>query len=955
MAILSSDGKSVTVVKGDTLSAIALTYLGSASKYQQLAAINNISNPNLIYVGQVIKLTSSGSTATSSTTNSSVPTILQFGVQSTSDNTLFATWSWGKTNTASYKVMWYYDTGNGVWFIGNDSSITVDDNEPSASRQSTYNFPSDANRVKFKVKPISKTYTKNNKETSYWIASWSTEKIYNAKDLPPTAPPTPNVKIENFTLTTDLDNLNSLAVPATHIQFEIIRNNSIRSNISSLIEILHGYASYSYPVTAGSTFKVHCRTFNNNMYSDWSEYSNNYSTIPATPKGFTVYRANSETSVYLEWDADTTSDDITYDIEYTTEKRYFEGSNDTTTINDIDSTKYEITGLESGDEYFFRLRSSNSNGDSGWSEISSVVIGKKPSAPTTWSSTTTAIVGETINLYWVHNSEDGSSQTYAELELTIDGIKETRTIKNNRDEEDKDKTSSYSINTVTIYQVTESSGTYTKTNNILLVEPTDGTALSATTTTGETVYSYTDDSGITAYYCKNALYFSEGAKIQWRVRTAGITKTYGDWSVQRTIDVYAPPTLELSVTDSSSNILDMIESFPFYVYGLPGPNTQAPIGYQLTISSNESYEATDYIGNTKIVNVGEEIYSKYFDISDALLVEFSANNINLENNISYTVTCVVSMNSGLTAESSSIFTVSWTDMQYEPNAEISIDSESFTATIRPYCEETVLTRYKVTENSGTYTISTEVIDSVYGEIIDGATTTTGEKVYYGMTDSGEEVYYCEIESSTLVENVSLSVYRREFDGSFTEIATGLDNTVNTSITDPHPALDYARYRIVAITTTTGAVSYYDLPGYPVRGIAVIIQWDEEWTSFDTSNQDLLEQPPWTGSLLKLPYNIDISDSHSSDVALVEYIGRSHPITYYGTQLGETSTWNVEIDKSDEETLYALRRLAKWMGDVYVREPSGSGYWANASVSISQKHCEVTIPVTLNITRVEGGV
>ena len=64
---------------------------------------------------------------------------------------------------------------------------------------------------------------------------------------------------------------------------------------------------------------------------------------------------------------------------------------------------------------------------------------------------------------------------------------------------------------------------------------------------------------------------------------------------------------------------------------------------------------------------------------------------------------------------------------------------------------------------------------------------------------------------------------------------------------------------------------------------------------------------------------------------------------------------MEIDKSDEETLYALRRLAKWMGDVYVREPSGSGYWANASVSISQKHCEVTIPVTLNITRVEGGV
>ncbi|HJH87973.1 MAG TPA: hypothetical protein OIM52_00005 [Fusicatenibacter saccharivorans] len=51
------------------------------------------------------------------------------------------------------------------------------------------------------------------------------------------------------------------------------------------------------------------------------------------------------------------------------------------------------------------------------------------------------------------------------------------------------------------------------------------------------------------------------------------------------------------------------------------------------------------------------------------------------------------------------------------------------------------------------------------------------------------------------------------------------------ITDPHPALDYARYRIVATSTSTGAVSYTDMPGYPVNEKAVIIQWDEEWQEF----------------------------------------------------------------------------------------------------------------------------
>ena len=108
-------------------------------------------------------------------------------------------------------------------------------------------------------------------------------------------------------------------------------------------------------------------------------------------------------------------------------------------------------------------------------------------------------------------------------------------------------------------------------------------------------------------------------------------------------------------------------------------------------------------------------------------------------------------------------------------------------------------------------------------------------------------------------------------------------------------------------------------------------------------------------MLKLPYNIDMSDSNGSDVELVEYIGREHPISYYGTQLGTVQTWKTDIPKSDIETIYALRRLQNWMGDVYVREPSGSGYWANVAVSFDINHKEVIIPVSISIKRVEGGV
>ncbi|MGN7478945.1 LysM peptidoglycan-binding domain-containing protein [Solibacillus silvestris] len=48
--------KTYTVKAGDTLWAIAKKELGNGDKYTELAKLNNISNPNTIKVGQVIKL-----------------------------------------------------------------------------------------------------------------------------------------------------------------------------------------------------------------------------------------------------------------------------------------------------------------------------------------------------------------------------------------------------------------------------------------------------------------------------------------------------------------------------------------------------------------------------------------------------------------------------------------------------------------------------------------------------------------------------------------------------------------------------------------------------------------------------------------------------------------------------------------------------------------------------------
>ena len=69
-----------TVKAGDTLSAIASRYSTSSST---LALLNSLSNPNLIYVGQVLKVSSNASTSssTSSSANSTVTTAASYTVK----------------------------------------------------------------------------------------------------------------------------------------------------------------------------------------------------------------------------------------------------------------------------------------------------------------------------------------------------------------------------------------------------------------------------------------------------------------------------------------------------------------------------------------------------------------------------------------------------------------------------------------------------------------------------------------------------------------------------------------------------------------------------------------------------------------------------------------------------------------------------------------------------------
>lgn len=889
------------VVRGDTLSEIAVRFNTTVS---YLAKLNNIKNVNLIYVGQVLKIkekvvvkpdgsTSKPSEPAPKKKKNTSPaktqaTITAFGLQANTDRTIFATWDWDQSNTKEYLVRWYYGTGDGIAFIGEEKTETF--------KQSIYNAPANAIRVLFYVKPISKTKTVNNKEVSYWTATWSTEKAYSFSSNPPVTPPNPEVSIKDYTLTAKCYGVQS---NAKEIEFQVVQNDS-KVFKTGTAKPSTGVVSFSCTITSGNEYKVRCRAKNGKQYSDWTEYSSNVQTKPNTPSGIKTCKALSETSIQLTWDKVNAAE--SYDIEYSTKKEYLGSSNSTTILNNITGTSYIVTGLTSGETYFLRLRAVNPQGESGWTSAVSTVLGEPPAAPTTWSSTSTAVVGETVRLHWVHNSEDGSNETKAELVLVIN-----------------DKTNYYTIDDPDV------------------------------------------DDNENRYYDVVTTGLVDGASMKWKIRTAGVTGEFGEYSVVRYIDVYAPPTLTLELTDAAinGNQLKTIKQFPFYIIANAGPNTQTPIGYHFTITAYDSYDTIDEMGNVRTIAKGQEIYSEFYDSNnDTIRLRMTPGALDLENNCEYIIRCVVTMDTGLIAKEAVAFNVAWEDVRYYPTAEIIFDEETLCTHIRPYCEDYPFEFYPVIWNSELeyyFTDMSTKLGPMEGMSLEDELTIEGNLIFGETGGNGTLFTVVEKDEVELIEGITLSVYRREYDGRFVEIGSGINNTDNTYVTDPHPALDFARYRVVAVDDTTGAISYTDIPGYPIGIKSVIIQWDETWLDFQTTSEKQISEPIWAGSMLKLPYNIDVSDSNSLDVSLVEYIGRSHPVSYYGTQLGIKSTWNVEIVKSDKDTLYGLRRLAIYTGDVYVREPSGSGYWANISVSFGQKHREMTIPVTLTITRVEGGV
>lgn len=225
--------------------------------------------------------------------NSNRPVITEFDIETGTERTVFAKWTWAKEHdhTDQYKVQWKYKAGSD-WFIGEESSISKTSTD-APKKEAKWDPPSNASEIKFKVRPISEKYSSNNQQIDYWSAEWSTEVKMSFDPTPPMQPATPTVTCDKYNLVATLENLNT-NTNYIHFQVATVKGNKSTLFSEGIVKISATHsAEYTCKVDAGKLYKVRARSVESKEQTTGS-LSDTILVTSIKPYGFSDYSDWSE-------------------------------------------------------------------------------------------------------------------------------------------------------------------------------------------------------------------------------------------------------------------------------------------------------------------------------------------------------------------------------------------------------------------------------------------------------------------------------------------------------------------------------------------------------------------------------------------------------------------------------------------------------------------------------------
>lgn len=738
----------------------------------------------------------------------------------------------------------------------------------------SWTAPNNALKARARVLPVAQKDKKGN--AKYKGAKWSAKK---AVDFRLDALPAPSISVSFNADTSEATvSVTSNDVDAKTCQILAYNAAKTRKYNSGNVALSNGGYTVKKGVDAGETwtFQALVRSHEEKKASPWA-YAAPVIAKPSAPTLKTV-AANGDDGIKATYSSVACQ---SYTVEYVADSyAYFNSNREAVrTVTGVGGTTFIQTGLELGHKWFVRVRAVNQSGEGPWSteEISAKLV-LNPDVPTTYDTDPSYKRSDSVRMRWTHNCEGNSEQSAAQVAM---------------------KLSTQTDAQATLYSV--SPGT-----DMFLVRPLSG--------------------------------YADNSVVQWRVQTKGNRSEWSEWSVWRQFAVYDLPSVTCSLsqngefvlvptseegysskqpneegwyeyseengyystedvsvvtgkeyyrfdgtgTSEASTVGNALRSIPLLVRMESQGGGGIPVGYHLTIMASEgySYEAVD--GTTVMVPEGAIVYQKDYSTNERSFDAEIGVEAGFQDGASYIVVVEVAMNSGLHATSTECpLDIDFNAKMPDPEGTITFAPDDLLAEVRCAC---------------------------YDEID-------------GPDDTYEKV---------LVDDVDLSVYRINADGSVTLVQSELPNTGHASVVDPHATFGKCQYRILVRSLLTGQSVYSDEEADSPHSTCCV-QWDESWSEYVESEED---EPgamqTYTGNRIDGLYNLNLDESGSMQSEDAEYIGRKHPVSYYGTQRGHSASYRVDFPKTDLETLSKCRRLMDYPGDAYVREPSGLGFWAHIS-------------------------
>lgn len=612
----------------------------------------------------------------------------------------------------------------------------------------------------------------------------------------------------------------------------------------------------------------------------------------------------------LAWECD--AGNKSYEIQYTDNPYAFDdnamGDIETVTYDAFSASdtsfEYTLTDLETGRAWYARVRAVGEDAHSDWGivgtdqpdpawAVSETVVGIElpPDAsssevlypPTPTRTDAAYSTGSTVALSWTHNSEEESAQSAFQilLRVTAPGQDEEQTV---------------------------------------IVGTTDN--------------AYALDLGSTA----------DGTVVEWGVRTAGVVPSaWSEWSAFQRFSVVAPPQAGASLADGNGDAVDAdnpLTLLPLAIAVTANAGTgDAVVRFDATITAAESHRTYADDGSETYIAEGDAVWSGSIASADegfdptGVTFAVAGRDAVLDNGQGYVVAVRAFTALGMSAESAPLaFDVDWGAEMPLPSGTAVFDGDDYTCRIFPACyvgeeeeeEEEESETQEAQESTGDEDAD---IDEMAAEL--DASAVDGD--YYDEEPEDDEPHYTapydEDEDFTkLRENTELDVYRVDYDGATVLIAEGLPNNGRASCTDPHPNFGVVRYRIVAHDTATDTQSSFEIEAISdVR--SVVITWDESWKANDEG--DFGE---YYGSRCVLPHGLTLEESPTVDSAINKYAGNRYGTLYAGESGDYDCSYGMSLlDIGEGDSVDAMRKLAAWRGACYVRDPSGLGFWARATL------------------------